>query len=252
MANIKDIVQAVVAGVTKINETTPQLTKARADAEEAASQLAQMNADGTSAHMRTSAAKLAEAEQHLAAAVQAANEASASAVAAQNGSSGLLGQGSRTAASAPTSSTGSISHGARQRRAGVMEGPVIFSAPKGATSDEAGQAKEYVDAANTAHRDGKLSPTGRVRLDRKASRAKDRAAAKERERAAAAGKPYGQDVAAHLPDTTWAGSPDPPGGWGRHTKKVNSSLGAQSALYPVGYRPTQFRLDHTWTRTDTT
>lgn len=146
-----------------------------------------------------------------------------------------------------TLTTHGILHGTKQRREGATEGPVVFSAPdRGATRTEAGQAKEYIDAGNAANREGMLSPTGRVTLDLKAKKAKTKAASRERKRAQNAQEPYGSDVAAHLPDTTWVGQPEPPGGWGRHTNRLNASIGSQSAQYPVGYRPTLFQMDDTW------
>jgi hypothetical protein len=72
---------------------------------------------------------------------------------------------------------------------------------------------------------------------------KDRAARRERLRAEASGEPYGDDVAAHLPDTTWSGNAEPPEGWGRHTTRINTSLGAQSGKYPEGYAPTGFDIE---------
>lgn len=75
------------------------------------------------------------------------------------------------------------------------------------------------------------------------ARAKDRAASEERARAERAGQPYGADVAAHLPDTTWSGDPHSPEGWGRHTARINSVLGSQSARYPVGYQPDSFQIE---------
>lgn len=146
-----------------------------------------------------------------------------------------------------TLATHGILHGTKQRREGAVEGPVVYSAPDGgATRTEAGQAKEYIDAGNMANRNGMLSPTGRVTLDLKAKRAKAKAASRERKRAQSAQDPYGSDVAAHLPDSTWVGGPEPPGGWGRHTNRLNASIGSQSAQYPVGYRPTVFQMDDTW------
>lgn len=128
------------------------------------------------------------------------------------------------------------------RRFGVKQGPVEFRLPKDATPAEIRQAQEYVDAANRALREGKLSPTGRVKVDIALKREKLRAAERERERAEAAGQPYGSDVAAHLPDSTWLGVPDPPA-WGRHTRRINSVFGSQSGKYPEGYRPTVFRIE---------
>lgn len=151
-----------------------------------------------------------------------------------------------------TFTTDGVSHGTKQRRKGAMEGPVIFSAPRsGATPIETGQAQEYIDAANKANREGKLSSTGRVSLGVSLEREKLAEARKERARAERAQEPYGKDVAAHLPDSTWVGTGTPPGGWGRHTKRVNSTLGAQSAQYPKGYQPSDFHIDDSWPEAST-
>jgi hypothetical protein len=136
-----------------------------------------------------------------------------------------------------------VTHGTTMRRQGVMTGPVRFRPPKGATPEELTQMQEYVDAANKALKDGKLSPTGRVKVTGELKDAKERAARAERVRAEKASEPYGDKVAAHLPDTTWAGTADPPGGWGRHTDRVNTSLGSQSGKYPEGYVPTGFEVE---------
>lgn len=100
--------------------------------------------------------------------------------------------------------------------------------------------QQYCDAANKALSEGKLSVTGRVRVDGVLKDAKESAAAAERSRAEAAGAPYGANHASHLPDTTWSGTAKPPGGWASHTPKVNTSIGSQSAKYPVGFKPTGF------------
>ncbi|SNS65649.1 hypothetical protein SAMN05421812_101283 [Asanoa hainanensis] len=138
-----------------------------------------------------------------------------------------------------------VTFGTEQRRAGTQSGPVKFRLPKDATEAEKAQAQEYVDAANKAKRDGELSPTGRVSVKGQLAQDKDEAAAAERTRAAndPNDTAYGDDVAAHLPDTTWTGKADPPGGWGRHTNRINSVLGSQSGRYPEGYQPTEFSYE---------
>ncbi|MBA9007242.1 hypothetical protein [Thermomonospora cellulosilytica] len=135
-----------------------------------------------------------------------------------------------------------VKHGTVMKRYKIMRGPVEFRLPKDATPDEVRQAQEYCDYANKALKEGKLSPTGRVKVSGKLKDDKEDAAERERQRAEAAGNPYGPRVAAHLPDTTWVGVPEPPG-WGRHTNRINSVLGSQSGLYPEGYRPTEFRIE---------
>jgi hypothetical protein len=129
------------------------------------------------------------------------------------------------------------------RRAGITSGEVRFRMPDNATDDERTMAQEYCDAANKARRDGNLSSNGRVSVKGQLARDKDAAAAAERRRAERAQKPYGDHVAAHLPDTTWTGTAQPPEGWGRHTGRINTSLGSQSGRYPEGYQPTDFTIE---------
>ncbi|MGH3874406.1 MAG: hypothetical protein ACRDSR_23380 [Pseudonocardiaceae bacterium] len=133
-------------------------------------------------------------------------------------------------------------HGTLQKRAGIKEGPVQLSPRKGASKEELEQYQEYIDAANRAKDQGQLSPTGRVKVDGKLKVDKEAAAAAERRSQERAGKPYGDDHAAHLPDTTWTGQAEPPQGWGRHTADVNRNIGSQSGRYPEGYKPTEFEL----------
>ena len=111
--------------------------------------------------------------------------------------------------------------------------------------------QEYIDSANKALKAGKLSGSGRVRpsKDPTLKNAKDAAAA--RERAPPNGRePYGDLVAAHLPDTTWTGTADPPGGWGQRRlhQRVNQLPVRQ---IPEGYRPSGFQLDDTWDTVET-
>lgn len=127
-------------------------------------------------------------------------------------------------------------------RQGIRTGPVRFRLPKDATPAEILQAVEYRDHANIALGQGRLSKSGRVSVVGALKDAKNKAARDERRRAAAAGTPYGADVAAHLPDTTWVGVADPPG-WGRHTARINLVLGSQSGKYPKGYQPTMFEIE---------
>ncbi|MFE3191665.1 hypothetical protein ACFXHA_21825 [Nocardia sp. NPDC059240] len=148
----------------------------------------------------------------------------------------------RATGSAPRVPKPKPKHGTEMRRAGRMEGPVVFRLPSNVTAQEIAQTEEYVRAANIALVSGKLSPIGRVSVKGVLKRAKESAAARERARAAAGGRPYGSDVAAHLPDTTWVGKGEPPG-WGRHTDRINKVLGSQSGNYPVGYRPTIFAYE---------
>jgi hypothetical protein len=136
-----------------------------------------------------------------------------------------------------------VGHGTRMRRQGTGTGPVRFRLPDSITPEEADQAREYCDAGNQLLDQGRLSPTGRVKVSGQLARDKLKAAEAERNRAQAAGQPYGDHVAAHLVDTTWTGQAEPPAGWARHTHRLNSTLGSQSGQYPVGYQPTSFDLE---------
>jgi hypothetical protein len=129
------------------------------------------------------------------------------------------------------------------RHQGTGVGPVRFRLPPGITVEEAEQAREYCEAGNRLLQEGRLSPTGRVKVSGQLARDKLKAAEVERNRAEAAGQPYGDKVAAHLVDTTWTGQAEPPAGWGRHTHRLNSTLGSQSGQYPVGYQPTSFDVE---------
>lgn len=141
------------------------------------------------------------------------------------------------------------SHGARERRERKAEedtrpneGPVWFNPPKKMdeiSPEQLRQAEEYVSAANDAYYNGDLSPTGRVSVSKNPdlNYDKEQAAADERDNPADGQGPYDDKVAAHLPDTTWTGDADPPGGWGRHDDSINSTFGSQSGLYPEGWKP---------------
>ncbi|MEV0356381.1 hypothetical protein AB0H71_09990 [Nocardia sp. NPDC050697] len=148
---------------------------------------------------------------------------------------------SRSATGSPSAST-SVTHGTQMARLGVGSGPVRFRLPANATPAEIAQAIEYRDHANAALASGALSPVGRVATTRTFESVKNSITRAERRRAAAAGNPYGADVAAHLPDSTWLGVPTPPA-WGRHTRRINNVLGSQSGKYPIGYHPTMFEIE---------
>ena len=120
-----------------------------------------------------------------------------------------------------------------------LTGPVVFRAPRsGATAAELRQIEAYTAGCNEAQRAGALSPTGRVSTRGTLERQGGMAAAAERARASATGSPY-SGQAGHVPDTTWTGNPQPQS-WLDLTRSVNSSLGAQARLYPIGYQPTKF------------
>lgn len=127
------------------------------------------------------------------------------------------------------------------RKVGATEGPVRFRLPKDATPRQIADADDYCKAADRARNAGQLSPTGRVSTKGALRAQADAKAAAERRRAARVGAPYGPDEAAsHLPDTTWAGTADPPQGWANHDAGANGLIGRQSGKYPVGYKPTRF------------
>ena len=122
-----------------------------------------------------------------------------------------------------------------------LSGPVRFKAPKNATPQEIAQVRAYIAGSEKARLDGALSPTGRVSTAGKLRLDASRDAAREKATKARAGQPYAGH-AGHTPDTTWTGKPKPPG-YLDLTERVNTSLGGQSAHYPVGYKPTEFVFD---------
>jgi len=124
-------------------------------------------------------------------------------------------------------------------RTTALRGPVVFRPTAGATEEEIAQYQAYVAGSNRALNAGYLSPTGRVSTKGVLRTEASVSAAEERAQAAAAGRPYGGNHAGHVPDTTWTGRPDP-FEWLSLAPRVNSSLGAQAARYPVGYQPTIF------------
>lgn len=126
------------------------------------------------------------------------------------------------------------------RAAAPLTGPVVFRAPPGATAEEFAQLQAYVKGSNEGLAAGKLSPTGRVSTAGDLRADASAAAAEERARAAAQGVPYAGHVG-HVPDTTWTGSAQPYK-WLDLTPRLNSSLGGQAAHYPLGYKPTVFRV----------
>ncbi|SDK87835.1 hypothetical protein SAMN05216298_1796 [Glycomyces sambucus] len=144
---------------------------------------------------------------------------------------------------------GDRSHGPREKRERRAEedprpneGPVWFNPPKKmdkVSPEQLRQAEEYVNAANDAYYNNELSPTGRVATtkDPDLEYRKEQAAEAERNNPEDGQGPYGDKVAAHLPDTTWTGNPDPAGGWGRHDSSINGTFGSQSGLYPEGWKP---------------
>ncbi len=121
-----------------------------------------------------------------------------------------------------------------------MEGPVDFGIPDWATPDQLAQIQTYVDGANQAVLDGTLSATGRVSTEGELRSDANRAATAERTRALQAGTPY-QGQVGHVPDVTWTGRPD-----GLRymdiDRRVNGRLGWEATRYPIGYKPTIFRL----------
>lgn len=124
---------------------------------------------------------------------------------------------------------------------GGNRGPVHVVIPKGASADQVKQFENYAAGANRAVAANALSRTGRVASTKNGVRkAATKAAKAERDRKAAAGTPY-QGVAGHVPDAAWMGQGEP-FEWQDMDRAVNSSLAGQINRYPVGYRPTEFRV----------
>ncbi len=128
--------------------------------------------------------------------------------------------------------------------AAAMSGEVVYrpnatmSAADREAMDRATQAFQASLEAGHMHPDGRRPTKGPLRDSA------DRAAARERRRAIRDEEPY-VGAAGHNPDTTWSGEAEPPGGWIDVPHSVNSSMGAQSQRYPIGYRPTGFRYTET-------
>lgn len=118
-------------------------------------------------------------------------------------------------------------------------GAVAFRPFRGATPAQVRQMRAYVRGCNQALLAGYLSPTGRVSTGGELRRQASRAARRERRRAERELTPYGDQVAGHVPDTTWTGNPVP-FGWMPLDAAVNESLGSQAERYPVGFKPTCF------------
>ena len=243
--SIDDLLSKLSADTDSTNTLHTQLAETISQGQALTQSFQELGAEAVASTVIAGTSQVEEAQSLASALADKLQEAHTTFETAKQHLTGGSPAGSATQRPVSTLTTHGVTHGTVQRRAGIFDGPVIFSAPsKGATPNETGQAQEYADAANRARREGRIS--SRKKLDFSAIKAKDRAALQERKRAEAEGKPYGDDVAAHLPDTTWGGDGNPIEGWGRHTKGVNSSLGAQSAKYPVGYRPTEFMLDDSW------
>jgi hypothetical protein len=85
-----------------------------------------------------------------------------------------------------------------------------------------------------------LSPTGRVSTKGNLRQEASRAARLEGKRATENGEAYKGNVG-NVPDTTWVGKPDPYS-WLDLDPKVNMSIDGQSYKYPIGYKPTKFKL----------
>ncbi len=123
---------------------------------------------------------------------------------------------------------------------GGLEGPVVFRNLPDATEQEVAELKAYVDGSNEALNAGRLSPIGRVGTAGGLRSEANAAASNERALAAAQGRPY-QGQVGHVPDTTWTGDPAPYR-WMDLSPRVNASLGGQAGAYPVGYKPTVFKI----------
>jgi hypothetical protein len=119
---------------------------------------------------------------------------------------------------------------------------VFFRVFKGATPAQKKQIARYVRVCNEASQAKALSRTGRVSTTGNLRRLASAEARRERQRAAREGRPYGEQVAGHAPDTTWTGNPVPYR-WMRLDDVVNESLGSQSQRYPIGFMPTGFAVE---------
>lgn len=132
------------------------------------------------------------------------------------------------------------------------DGPVVIKPPKGDfTSAERQQAEEYVAAGNKAIRDGFISPTGRVSTtaDTTLERQARNQAKKERDRAKNdPNSPNYTGIVAHLPDTGWMNKKTEgvPMEWSDHTRRLNSSIAGQNPTYPVGFKPSEFKMHPDW------
>ncbi len=126
-----------------------------------------------------------------------------------------------------------------------LTGPVEYNLPDWATDKDIEIFEEYVAGSNRAIAAGALSPTGRVASTQGGSNSvrkqAEKAAKKEKARARAANKPY-SGVAGHVPDAAWLGQGEPPE-WLDMPMRVNSSLAGRINAYPVGYKPTEFKLN---------
>lgn len=255
MSSIDELVASITVAEVARAQIETGLAATAEMVEELHQQASAIGIEGTAAAAAAIRDGLVEQQGMAAAIGRSLKQARAAVEAARGGAGASSGPRSGAPLGGTSVPKPTRSHGAQQKRAGVTKGPVQFSAPRKLegklTPEHRRQVQEYVDAANRALADGKLAK-GRVRpsKDPALKNAKEAAAARERARAEAAGNPYGDLVAAHLPDTTWSGTADPPGGWGRHDAAINASLGSQSDKYPEGYRPERFELDATWTKVD--
>ncbi|MGH2545117.1 MAG: hypothetical protein ACRDRY_15480 [Pseudonocardiaceae bacterium] len=120
------------------------------------------------------------------------------------------------------------------------DGPVEFYYRKSWTPEEQAQVRRYIEASERARKEGRLSTSGRVSTKGDLRRDSNKAAHAEKQRAERADTPY-QGQAGHAPDSTWTGRSDAYE-WHDQTSRVNASLGRQAQNYPVGFKPSKFRL----------
>jgi hypothetical protein len=254
VSSLDQIIASIAAAEESLNQAAAGVRGSDERAADLLGRLTALGADRAAGAVAMSRQQLAEGAAVAAVIGQRLGEVRARIEALRGGAGSAAGpRSSRSGSSVPKPTK---SHGTLQKRAGITAGPVRFAVPRKLegklSAEHRRQVEEYIAAANQALADGKLPASGRVRpsKDPDLKNAKDAAAARERARAEAAGEPYGDLVAAHLPDTTWTGTPDPPGGWGRHDATINASLGSQSDKYPEGYQPTGFGLDDGWDSVD--
>ncbi len=122
-----------------------------------------------------------------------------------------------------------------------MSGPMIFKVDMRWSPEVREQARLKIDLYNQALEAGYMSPTGRVSTKGELGLRAAYERVKERMRAARSGTPY-QYQAGHIPDTTLSGK-IVPWAWLDEYPQLNSSFGAQTRRYPIGYKVTKFILE---------
>ncbi|MEU6984955.1 LamG-like jellyroll fold domain-containing protein [Streptomyces sp. NPDC046324] len=130
-----------------------------------------------------------------------------------------------------------------------MSGPVCLRAPSGASAKQIEELKDHIAALNSVPEylssKGRVSPGKEViGIDREGNPiylGKVSEVHKGKHIDEVYGTPfeYNGNVAGHMPDTTWSGSPSPYC-WHQQDGRVNSTVGGYALKYQEGYRPTGF------------